>query len=179
MPISAATSSAKYRRRILEQLGRFAWHIFDQKVVHLQREEYRIRQVAKVTANALEELAERMEGIGHVGFLEEVAAYNAAVDVATPFNPSVKDVRGTKGLAVNRTNSLNRIDETPFEASAVTCGITFSFGGLRINTKAEVLDSHMTPMPGLYAAGSPATKRLPAVTSPYPAPGWTGRSRNV
>jgi tricarballylate dehydrogenase len=35
----------------------------------------------------------------------------------------------------------------------VTCGITFTFGGLRINNQANVLDNVDKPIPGLYAAG--------------------------
>ena len=40
---------AKYGRVVLEQPGQFAWQIFDQKVKHLQRDEYKIRQITKVT----------------------------------------------------------------------------------------------------------------------------------
>lgn len=37
---------------------------------------------------------------------------------------------------------------------AVTCGITFTFGGLRIDpSTAAVLDTEDRPIPGLYAAG--------------------------
>jgi tricarballylate dehydrogenase len=144
---------AKYGRRILEQPAQFAWQIFDQKVVHLLRDEYRIRQVTKVTAATLEELAGKLEGIDPVGFLTEIEKYNAAVDTDVPFDPNVKDGRGTRGLEVPKSNWANRIDEGPFEAYQVTCGITFTFGGLRINTSAEVLDTDMQPIPGLYAAG--------------------------
>jgi tricarballylate dehydrogenase len=35
----------------------------------------------------------------------------------------------------------------------VTCGITFTYGGLKIDTDARVLDVTGAPMPGLYAAG--------------------------
>jgi tricarballylate dehydrogenase len=144
---------AKYGRRILEQPGQFAWQIFDQKVVHLLRDEYRIRQVTKVTAPTLPELARRLEGVDPEGFLTEIERYNAAVDTSTPFNPNIKDGRGTAGLAVRKSNWANRLDQGPFEAYAVTCGITFTFGGLRINTDAEVLDTDMRAIPGLYAAG--------------------------
>ena len=144
---------AKYGRRILEQPGQFAWQVFDQKVTHLLRDEYRIRQVTKVTAPTLEELATKLEGVDPAGFLREIEQYNAAVDTETPFNPNVKDGRGTPGLAVAKTNWANRLDEGPFEAYAVTCGITFTFGGLRIGADAQVLDTDMRPMPGLYAAG--------------------------
>jgi tricarballylate dehydrogenase len=144
---------AKYGQRILEQPGQFAWQIFDQKVAHLLRDEYRIRQVTKVTAPTIEQLAKQLEGVDAEGFLREVAGYNRAVDDSTPFNPNIRDGRGTKGLAVNKTNWANRIDEGPFEAYAVTCGITFTFGGLRINAEGQVLDSDIEPIAGLFAAG--------------------------
>ncbi|MFA3921029.1 FAD-binding protein [Ruegeria hyattellae] len=81
-------------------------------------------------------------------------AYNAAVDTDTPFDPNVKDGRATKGLAVQKSNWANTIDEGPFEAYQVGCGITFTFGGLRIDPDtAQVLDNDLTPIPGLFAAG--------------------------
>ncbi|MFQ6398063.1 FAD-dependent tricarballylate dehydrogenase TcuA [Nocardia sp. KC 131] len=144
---------AKYGRRILEQPGQMAWQIFDQKVTHLLRDEYRIRQVTKVTASTLEALATKLEGVDPQGFLDEIRAYNAAVDTNTPFDPNVKDGRGTTGLAVRKTNWANTLDDGPFEAYQVTCGITFTFGGLRINNDAQVIDSNQVPIPGLFAAG--------------------------
>jgi tricarballylate dehydrogenase len=72
-------------------------------------------------------------------------------DVA--FNPNVKDGRSTVGLAVAKSNWANTIDSPPFSAFAVTCGITFTFGGLRITRQAQVLDSDGAPIAGLYAAG--------------------------
>jgi len=144
---------AKYGRLILEQPGQFAWQVFDQKVTPLLRDEYRIRQVTKVTAPTLGELATKLEGVDPQGFLEEVERYNAAVDTERPFNPNVKDGRRTRGLAVDKTNWANRLDDGPFEAYAVTCGITFTFGGLRVNTDAQVIDTDMRPIRGLYAAG--------------------------
>src|SRR5699024_3247574 len=85
--------------------------------------------------------------------LAELAEYNSAVDTSTEFNPNIKDGRATHGLTINKTNWANRIDVAPFEAYAVTCGITFTFGGLRIDTNARVLDSDMVPITNLFAAG--------------------------
>ncbi|SED72841.1 tricarballylate dehydrogenase [Rhizobiales bacterium GAS188] len=144
---------AKYGRVILEQPGQFAWQIFDSKVTHLLRDEYRIKQVTKVVAATIEELAMKLDDVDAARALQEIAAYNAAVQTAVPFNPTVKDGRGTKGLRVNKSNWANRIDEGPFEAYAVTCGITFTFGGLKIDPEAHVLDVGLRPIPGLYAAG--------------------------
>ena len=85
--------------------------------------------------------------------LDEIRRYNAAVRVDIPFDPNVKDGRRTEGLAVNKSNWANTIDEPPFEAYQVGCGITFTFGGLRIDTEARVLDADQAPIPGLYACG--------------------------
>ncbi len=144
---------AKYGRVILEQPGRFAWQVFDRKVTHLLRDEYRIRRVTKVKADTLEDLAGKLEGVDAKRFLETVKDFNAAVQTDVPFNPNVKDGRGTVGLEVPKSNWANTIDAPPFEAFAVTCGITFTFGGLRINTDAQVMDTDGDPIPGLYAAG--------------------------
>ena len=73
------------------------------------------------------------------------------------FNMAIKDGRRTEGLAIDKTNWANTIDQAPFEAYAVTCGVTFSFGGLRISTdpanEGQVLDTGNQPIHGLYAAG--------------------------
>ncbi len=144
---------AKYGRVILNQPGQFAWQIFDAKVKGQLRDEYRIKQVTKVTASTLEELVKKLDDVNADAALKEIKAYNAAVRTDIPFNPNVKDGRRTEGLAINKTNWANTLDTAPFEAYAVTCGITFSFGGLRINTDAQVISTDGEPIPGLYAAG--------------------------
>ena len=144
---------AKYGRIVLEQPGQFAWQIFDGKTVPMLRDEYRIRQVTKVRADTLEELVAKLDGVDAARALETIRNFNQAVRADVPFDPNVKDGRGTEGLAVAKSNWANPIDEPPFEAYAVTCGITFTFGGLRINTDTQVLDTDGLVIPGLYAAG--------------------------
>ena len=144
---------AKYGHEILKQPGQFAWQVFDAKVLHLLRDEYRIRQVTKVTASTIEELAAKMEGVDPEGFLATVSDYNAAIKSGVPFDPNIKDGRSTEGISPPKSNWANAIDEPPFEAYAITCGITFTFGGLRIDDNAQVLDTDAVAIPGLYAAG--------------------------
>jgi tricarballylate dehydrogenase len=144
---------AKYGRIILNQPLQFAWQIFDAKVKGQLRDEYRIKQVTKVTADTLEELVQKLDDVDAVQALKEIKAYNAAVRTDVPYNPNVKDGRCTDGLAVNKSNWANTLDTPPYEAYAVTCGITFSFGGLRINTDAQVINTDGEPIPGLFAAG--------------------------
>jgi tricarballylate dehydrogenase len=144
---------AKYGHVILAQPGQFAWQIFDAKVLAMLRDEYRIRQVTKARADTLEELVTRLDGVDPAKCLETIAAYNAAVKTGIAFNPAIKDGRGTVGLAVPKSNWANLIDTPPYEAYAVTCGITFTFGGLRIDGTGNVLDAGEKPIAGLYAAG--------------------------
>jgi tricarballylate dehydrogenase len=144
---------AKYGRVILDQPHQLAWQIFDKKVLHLLRDEYRIRRVTKVHAETLEDLVRKLEGVNAEAGLATIRDYNAAVDRSTTFNPNVKDGRRTRGLKIDKTNWANTIDEPPFEAYGVTCGITFTFGGLRIDRDARVLDVDGRVIPGLCAAG--------------------------
>ena len=52
-----------------------------------------------------------------------------------------------------KSNWAQRLDSPPYVGYAVTCGITFTFGGLKISPEAQVLDTEDAPIPGLYAAG--------------------------
>ncbi len=144
---------AKYGRAILEQPAQTAWQVFDGKVLHLLREEYRIRQVTKARADTIADLAQKLEGIDRAAFIAEVAAYNRAVRLDIPFDPTVKDGRRTEGLGVPKSNWANVLDTPPFEAYQITCGITFTFGGLRIDTGGRVVDTEGELIPGLFAAG--------------------------
>lgn len=144
---------AKYGHIVLEQPGQFAWQIYDSKVSHLLLDEYRSRQVTKVVANTLDELADKMEDVDKAQFLKTVRDFNAAVRTDVPFDPNTKDGRSAPGLDVPRSNWANTIDTPPFEAYAITCGITFTFGGVRINTGGQVLDTNHEVIPGLFAAG--------------------------
>ncbi|MFP6780228.1 MAG: FAD-dependent tricarballylate dehydrogenase TcuA [Gammaproteobacteria bacterium] len=144
---------AKYGREVLAQPGQFAWQIFDQKVAHLLRDEYRIKQVTKVSADSLEGLSIKLDDVDAERFRSTVAEYNQAVDDDIPFDPNVLDGRSTRGLVLSKSNWANRLDEPPYEAYAVTCGITFTFGGLRINTAGQVMGTDLSPINGLFAAG--------------------------
>jgi tricarballylate dehydrogenase len=144
---------AKYGRVILNQPGQFAWQVFDAATITLLRDEYRIRQVTKVRADTLEELVGKLEGVDPVRALATLKAFNASVNRDAPFDPNIKDGRGTVGLPIPKSNWANPIETGPFEAYAVTCGVTFTFGGLKIDNEARVISADGGPIPGLYAAG--------------------------
>jgi tricarballylate dehydrogenase len=145
---------AKYGGEVLKQPGQFAWQVFDAKAKKLLRPEYRMKQMTKVTADTLEDLAPKLEGVNPGAFLATVRAYNAAVMDDVPFQHTLKDAKGTRGLEPPKSNWAQKLDTPPYEAYATTCGITFTFGGVRIDPESgQVVDVIQQPIPGLYAAG--------------------------
>lgn len=138
---------------VLAQPGALAWQVFDAQVAHLLSDEYRIRQITRVEAGSLEELAGKLEGVDPAGFLATVAAYNRAVAVDVPFDPTRRDGRSATGLNVPKSNWANRLEKGPFVAFGVTCGITFTFGGVRTDGDGRVMTTEGRAIPGLYAAG--------------------------
>ena len=122
-------------------------------VQKIARGETTCEAVTRVTAATVEELVTKLEDVDAARALETIGAYNSAVRTDVPFDPNVKDGRGTTGLAIPKSNWANVLDTPPYEAYAVTCGVTFTFGGLRINTDGEVLNTDYQPIRGLYAAG--------------------------
>lgn len=135
----------------MKQPQRTAVQIFDAKTHDNVRDEYRIREVTKASADTIEELAEALE-IDVAGLRKTIAEFNAACQPGE-YNPSILDGVKTVGLEVPKSNWALPIDQGPYHGYVVTCGITFTFGGLKIDTDARVLDLTEKPIPGLYAAG--------------------------
>jgi len=101
-------------------------------------------------------LFEQIDGIDRAAALQTISAFNAAIDGAIPYDQGRKDGRSTRGLGVPKSNWALAIQEPPFEAYAVTCGITFTFGGVRIDEHCRVLDAADQALTGLHAAGEMA-----------------------
>jgi tricarballylate dehydrogenase len=141
---------AKYGKRIAGQPQGVAYQIFDSKVLHLLRPEY--QNAVKAVSDTLEGLAEEI-GVDPKALVETVNEYNRAITKGVAFDPAIRDGLRTNGLKPDKTNWAQSIDKPPYEAYAVVCGITFSYGGLRVNEKTQVLDTREAPIGGLYAVG--------------------------
>ena len=142
---------AKYGKEILNQPQRVAFQIFDQKTKHLLRDEYFIPQVTMVEADTIQQLAKGL-GIPEVTLTKTIEKYNECVQEGT-FDPTSLDGKTTKGLTPPKSNWALKIDQPPFMGYGVTCGITFTFGGLKIDSQAQVKDTSDLTIPGLFAAG--------------------------
>ncbi len=142
---------AKYGREVLKQPGQIAFQLFDSQVRPMLRKEYNLEEATFYKANSLEELAELMS-VDKAQFLKTIEEFNSAVQEGE-YNPTIKDGKGTVGIPLPKTNWALRIEEAPYYAYPVTCGITFAFGGLHVSTAGEVLNSADKPIAGLFAAG--------------------------
>lgn len=143
---------AKYGRDILAQPGSAAFQIFDASSRPMLRaEEYDMPGVSVVTAPTLAELAQKA-GISPEGLEETVHNFNASITGSSPFDPNVKDGRRAD-TQPPKSNWARSIATGPFYAFPVTCGITFTFGGLKTDTWGRVLTEDAEPLEGLYACG--------------------------
>ncbi len=130
-----------------------AYQLFDQQTLHLLEPRYSTG--TPVEAGTIDELAGKL-GIPAAALARTVESFNAATapDAATRFDPFAND-----GLTAHpegqppKSNWALPLDQPPFVAYAVACGITFTYGGLTVDTRANVLDTEGRPMPGLYATG--------------------------
>ena len=80
--------------------------------------------------------------------------YNAAAKHASDgFDPTQKDGMATAGLALEKSNWATKIEKPPYYAYTATGGITFTFGGLKVDENARVIGTDWRPIPGLLACG--------------------------
>ena len=129
---------------------RIAFQIFDSKVKPLLRPEY--NQGKCVTADSVRSLGDKLVGLDAGNLVRTVDEFNDAV-VEGAFDPSKRDGKCAKGISPTKSNWAQRIDAPPFYAYPVTCGITFTFGGLKTTEKSEVLNTEGNVIKGLFAAG--------------------------
>lgn len=142
---------AKCGREVLRLPWRTAYQIFDSKVRHLLRSEY--NRGSHVTADSIELLARKMPGLDADNLVETARKFNEAISDDTPFDPSKRDGKHTDGITPGKSNWAQRLDTPPYYAFPVTCGITFTFGGIGITEKTEVVDTGGRIISGLFAAG--------------------------
>jgi tricarballylate dehydrogenase len=143
---------ARYGADILRQPGSVAFQIFDAAIRPLLRpEEYDSPGASEHVAATIAELALAC-GIDAGALGQTIAEFNAAVRREVAFDPTVRDGRSAP-LPLPKSNWANPIETPPFYAYPVTCGITFTFGGLRADASGRVLDESRAAIPGLYVCG--------------------------
>mgnify|MGYP001627432216 CR=1 FL=1 len=139
-------------RRIFEQTRGTAWVVLDAR--HQRIPNYRLgirTDKPPVVAQSLGELADKI-GVPVAALERTVRDYNDAC-VPGEWKPLELDGLATRGLSPPKSNWAMPLDQAPYHAYPIISSNVFTFGGLKIDPSARVLQGDGEPMPGLYAAG--------------------------
>lgn len=135
---------AKTGAAIGQQPNGIAFQIFDQKT--LEYLEPRYAHGTPIKDDTIEGLARKL-GIDPTALSKTVSEFNASTPSGT-FDPWHKDGLATAStLQPPKTNWALPIDQAPFVAYSVAPGLTFTYGGLKIDTEARVLNNEDKVMP--------------------------------
>ncbi len=164
-PIDACYEEAV--RTIAEQKKGIAYCILDDKInsINNWRRTVRTDQPPESAAD-IRTLGDRL-GFDGEAAQRTVDEYNRCCRDGT-FNPEAMDGLSTVGLTPPKSNYAVPLDTAPFHAYPITSANTFTFGGLKVNTNAQVVTQAGSALPGLYAAGETAGiyyGRYPGATS--------------
>lgn len=152
-PGASDASYDNITRAIAEQSDGISFTIFDSRVEEIPRWNTSIRsEVPPVSDDTLEGLITKL-GLPLHATLETIAAYNDACPSTGRYSPLELDGLATSGLWPPKSNWARPLSQGPFHAFPIISGNCFTFGGLKVNTDAQVLDGDGKAIRGLYAAG--------------------------
>jgi tricarballylate dehydrogenase len=139
---------AVWGQLIARQPDQIAYSIFDQKAWGL----FIPPAYPPLTADTLSSLLQQID-IDREQAARTIAHYNSAVEDARPFDSTRKDGRIARGVAPPRSNWARTISEPPFYAYPLAPGITFTYWGLKVNERSQVVQSDGEPFRNIFAAG--------------------------
>ena len=139
-------------RKIFTQTNGIAYTILDDKINDVPNYKLGLRSdQPPITGNTMAALAGKLKVPAEV--LEKtVRDYNAAC-VAGQFKALELDHLATRGLNPPKSHWARALDKPPFQAYPVISSNVLTFGGVKVNTRAQVLNQDGVPIRGLYAAG--------------------------
>ncbi len=138
--VNEMDTRAAVSKAILDQKGQTAFLLFDQDVrKSLKAIEGYVKGGLTTEGATLDELAKKL-GMNAANLKATMATY-------------AKDQANKKDTQFNRPNMERPLTQGPWYAVEITPAVHHTMGGLKINTKAEVLDKAGKPIPGLFAAG--------------------------
>ena len=139
-------------RQIFHQSEGMAYCILDAKITDVPGYQRAIKtDQPAITGDTIEELAGKL-GLRADALKATVASYNAACGAGT-FKPLEVDGLATDGLLPPKSNWARPIDTTPYQAYPIISANVFTYGGLKVNPDAQVVNADGEVIPGLYAAG--------------------------
>lgn len=133
---------------IAEQPGQIAYCIVDSKTIRC----FLPPMYKPFQADSLEGLSQALNLDSKV-FTETVGAYNRATVGNTKSRTDVLDGVCTREIEPPKSNWALPIDRPPFYGLPLRPGITFTYMGVTVNGKAQVVDQNERPFKNVYAAG--------------------------
>jgi tricarballylate dehydrogenase len=139
---------AIWGRLIAQQPGQIAYSICDAKAFPL----FMPSVFPAIKADTLEELAAKMK-LDPTKVRQTIDGFNKAIKPGQVFDNLKLDGNATDGLTPNKTNWARSVDKPPFYGYPLRPGITFTYLGVRVNEKAQVLMDNGQPAGNLFASG--------------------------
>jgi len=139
---------AIWGRLIAQQPAQIAYSICDAKAFPL----FMPSVFPAIVADTLEELAVKLK-LDPAKLRDTIETFNKAVKPGQVFDSSKLDGNATEGLTPNKTNWARAVDKPPFYGYPLRPGITFTYLGVRVNEKAQVLMDNGKPAGNLFASG--------------------------
>jgi tricarballylate dehydrogenase len=140
-------------RRVYEQTEGIAYCILDAKIEDVPNWRVGLRtDQPPIAADSIAELATKL-GVPREALVRTVESFNAACTANGRYDPLALDGLATCDIAPPKSNWARPIDRAPYHAYPMISSNVFTFGGLKIDPMARVLNRDGDVIPGLYAAG--------------------------
>lgn len=151
-PASVDACYEEITRQIHYQSEGMAYCILDSKITDVPGYHRAIKtDQPAITANTIAELAGKL-GMPVAVLEQTIASYNAACGAGS-FKALEVDGLATHGVVPEKSNWARPIDTAPFQAYPIISANVFTYGGLKVNPDAQVVNADGEVIPGLYAAG--------------------------
>jgi tricarballylate dehydrogenase len=138
---------AIWGRLVAQQPDQIAFCLFDSKSLDL----FMPSVFPSIEAASIGDMADRLL-MGPDGLEETVNVFNSATRSGV-FNPAELDSCATEGLEPRKSHWARPLDTPPFYAFPLRPGITFTYLGLAVNRRAQVIMQDDRPAENIYAAG--------------------------
>jgi tricarballylate dehydrogenase len=138
---------AIWGRLVARQPDQIAYSIIDSKSIHL----FMPSVFPPIEADSIGELATKLE-LDQTALEETVTAFNNATRSGT-FDVTVLDDCKTEGLEPPKSHWARPLDIPPFYGYPLRPGITFTYLGVTVNERAQVIMQNGHPAPNIFAAG--------------------------
>ncbi len=138
---------AIWGRLVAQQPNQVGHVIIDSKAIN----DFMPSVFPPLQADTIEELAVKLK-LDPAALAATVNQFNAAVGPGE-FDNTRLDGFATTGLEVNKTNWARPINKPPYYGYTLAPGITFTYMGVKVNEKAQVIFDRTGVSPNIYAAG--------------------------